>query len=680
MAARPPLVALKDVRLQDGPRPLFDGVDLAVEPRSRAALVGRNGAGKSTLMKVVMGLIEPDSGDRSVQSATRFAYVPQEPDLSPPAGWVGRAGSGASDGASERGVSGRGVSGDAHLLLTSTSTGAWTLLDYASSGEAEPWTAEALLTTFGLDPAKSTQGLSGGETRRAALAKAFAEEPDLLLLDEPTNHLDILAIELLENELISARFALLVVSHDRAFLNRVTDTVHWLEGRRVRTLNKGFVEFDDWAAKTLEEEAESLRRLTKTIERETETFYRSITARRSRNEGRARALQAMRAERAEKMKDVPRELSLGVDSGATSGKLVAEIKGVSKGFDTVASGESRVASDGSAAPTAEQDPSLSPLATRHSPLPARRTLFKNLTTRIMRGDRLGIVGPNGAGKTTLVKTLLGELAPDEGTVRLGANLEPVYLDQSREGLKSDMTLWDALTPGGGDSILVRGVSKHVAAYAKEFLFSEAQLRQPISTLSGGERNRLLLARALAKPANLLVLDEPTNDLDMDTLDKLEELLEGYDGTLILVSHDRDFIDRLATSTLALNGRGDIVETPGGWTDFLRQNPGFLNPPPVGGGGPPKAVEGARAVPAPQKKTAKLSYKDARRLEELEKLIETLPATIARHDAALSDPDLYARDPKAFDAAMKAAEKARAELEAAEMEWLELEEKKAALAG
>ena len=640
MAARPPLVALKDVRLQDGPRPLFDGVDLAVEPRSRAALVGRNGAGKSTLMKVVMGLIEPDSGDRSVQSATRFAYVPQEP------------------------------------IITGE-----TLLDYASSGEAEPWTAEAWLTTFGLDPAKSTQGLSGGETRRAALAKAFAEEPDLLLLDEPTNHLDILAIELLENELISARFALLVVSHDRAFLNRVTDTVHWLEGRRVRTLNKGFVEFDDWAAKTLEEEAESLRRLTKTIERETETFYRSITARRSRNEGRARALQAMRAERAEKMKDVPRELSLGVDSGATSGKLVAEIKGVSKGFDTPSvPSASASASEQEVSPSASTSSAHSSLTSTSTAHPNRRILFKNLTTRIMRGDRLGIVGPNGAGKTTLVKTLLGELPPDEGTVRLGANLEPVYLDQSREGLKSDMTLWDALTPGGGDSIIVRGVSKHVAAYAKEFLFSEAQLRQPISTLSGGERNRLLLARALAKPANLLVLDEPTNDLDMDTLDKLEELLEGYDGTLILVSHDRDFIDRLATSTLALNGRGDIVETPGGWTDFLRQNPGFLNPPPVGGGGPPKAVEGARAVPAPQKKTAKLSYKDARRLEELEKLIETLPATIARHDAALSDPDLYARDPKAFDAAMKAAEKARAELEAAEMEWLELEEKKAALAG
>ena len=604
MAARPPLVALKDVRLQDGQRPLFDGVDLAVEPRSRAAVVGRNGAGKSTLMKIVMGLIEADSGDRAVQAGTRFAYVAQEPD----------------------------ITGD-------------TLLDYAASGGAERWTAESWLETFGLSPSKSTQGLSGGETRRAALAKAFAEEPDVLLLDEPTNHLDILAIELLENELVQARFAVLVVSHDRAFLNKVTNTVHWLDNRRVRTLNKGFDAFDDWAAKVQEEEALALEKLTKTIERETETFYRSITARRTRNEGRARNLAALRAERAEKMKDVPRDLYLGVDSGAVSGKLVAELKGVTKVFGD-------------------------------------RTIFRNLTTRVMRGDRLAIVGPNGAGKTTLVKTLLGELAPDEGTIRLGANLEPVYLDQSREGLKSDMTLWDALTPGGGDSILVRGFSKHVAAYAKDFLFQESQLRQPISTLSGGERNRLLLARTLAKPANMLVLDEPTNDLDMDTLDKLEELLEGYDGTLILVSHDRDFVDRLATSTIAMNGRGDIVETPGGWQDFLRQNPTFLAPPPTHAETAPGARRVEKAEPSDRapKKTAKLSYKDARRLEEVEKLMETLPVEIARQDAILADQSLYTRDPAAFDRAMKAAEKARADLEAAELDWLELEEKKAALAG
>ncbi len=603
MAARPPLVALKDIRLQDGPRPLFEGVDMAIEPRTRAALVGRNGAGKSTLMKLVMGLVEPDAGERSVQAGTRFAWVPQEPVI----------------------------------------TGA-TLLDYAASGEAERWTAEAWLTTFGLDPAKPAVNLSGGEIRRAALAKAFAEEPDLLLLDEPTNHLDILAIERLEEELLSARFAVLVVSHDRAFLNRVTQSVHWLESRRVRTLDKGFDAFDGWSAKVLEEEAESLRRLSKAIERETETFYSSITARRTRNEGRAVRLESMRAERAERVRDQTRELTLAVDSGAATGKLVAELKGVTKAFGD-------------------------------------RTVLKPFTTRVMRGDRLGIVGPNGAGKTTLVKILLGELAPDAGTVRLGANLEPVYLDQSREGLKSDMTLWDALTPGGGDSILVRGRSMHVAAYAKDFLFQEAQLRQPISTLSGGERNRLLLARALAKPANMLVLDEPTNDLDMDTLDKLEDLLEGYDGTLILVSHDRDFVDRLATSTIALNGRGDIVETPGGWTDFVRQNPGFLAPPSEEDHPKPKSKEGGGGSPAPAKKpAAKLSYKDGRRLEELEGLLARLPDDIARHDATLADPDLYSRDPAAFERAMKAAEKARTDLAAAEEEWLELEAKREALAG
>ncbi|MBL0948334.1 MAG: ATP-binding cassette domain-containing protein [Brevundimonas sp.] len=609
MAARPPLVALRDVRLQDGPRPLFEGVDIAIEPRTRACLVGRNGAGKSTLMKIIMGQVEPDSGERAVQSGIRFANVPQEPV----------------------------ITGD-------------TLLDYATSGEAEPWTAESWLATFGLDPSKPAVNLSGGEIRRAALARAFAEEPDLMLLDEPTNHLDILAIEQLEEELISARCAILVVSHDRAFLNRVTQTCHWLEGRRVRSLNKSFNDFDDWSAKVIKEEAEALRRLSKTIERETETFYRSITARRTRNEGRARSLAALRTERAERLRDVPRDLQLGVDSGALSGKLVADLKGVSKVF-------------------------------------GERTVIKPFTTRIVRGDRLAIVGPNGAGKTTLVKILLGELAPDQGTVKLGANLEPVYLDQSREGLRSDMTLWDALTPGGGDSLLVRGMSKHVAAYAKDFLFQEGQLRQPISTLSGGERNRLLLARALAKPANMLVLDEPTNDLDMDTLDKLEELLETYDGTLILVSHDRDFVDRLATSTIAMNGRGDIVETPGGWTDFIRQNPGFLSGESrvtsAEKGRPAPALDSPASLttrPSPPATPKKLSYKDARRLEEIEGLMETLPADIARHDATLSDPDLYARDPKAFDRAMKAATAARAQLEAIEAEWLELEEKKAALGG
>ena len=438
--------------------------------------------------------------------------------------------------------------------------------------------------------------------------------------------------------LSKSRAAILTISHDRAFLTRVTKTCFWLESRKVRRLDDGFGKFDEWAAKMLEEEAESFRRLTKAIERETYTFYRSITAQRTRNEGRARELNKMRAERAERMREQQRPLDLTIDAGGYAGKLVAELKGVTKSF-------------------------------------GERLILKPFTTRMLRGDRVAIVGPNGAGKTTLVKILLGELAPDSGTVRLGANLEPVYLDQSREGLRSDMTLWDALTPGGGDSVLVRGFPKHVAAYARDFLFKETQLRQPVSSLSGGERNRLLLARALAKPANLLVLDEPTNDLDMDTLDLLEDLLADYDGTLILVSHDRDFIDRLATSTIALDGKGGAVETPGGWTDFQRQNPGFFADSPAA-----PAPAKPKSAAAPAAKPTKLSYKDARRLDELNGLLEKLPLAIAEQERRLEDPTLYARDPAAFDAIMQAAARARADLASAEEEWLALEEKREALGG
>jgi ATP-binding cassette subfamily F protein uup len=629
--ARAPLVSLRDVRLQDGPLPLFDGVDLAIEPGQHACLVGRNGAGKSTLMKLVMGLIEADSGERAVQAGARFAYVPQEPTIFGP-----------------------------------------TLRDHATSGGADPWAADQWLETFGLDPAKPAARLSGGETRRADLARAFAEQPDLLLLDEPTNHLDILAIETLEDELKAARFAVLMVSHDRTFLERTTKRCFWLENRRVRTLDKGFKAFDAWAAKVTEEEAESLRRLTKEIERETYTFYRSITAQRTRNEGRARRLEALRQDRARRVADLPRDIQLGVDSGPTSGKLVAELKGVSKSFSTGTRDETRVASD--------PPPSHSPLTTHHSPLPSR-TILKPFSTKVMRGDRLAIVGPNGAGKTTLVRLLLGEIEADTGSIRLGANLTPVYLDQARADLRSDMTLWDALTPGGGDSILVRGQSKHVAAYARDFLFKESQLRQPVSTLSGGERNRLLLARALAQPANLLVLDEPTNDLDMETLDRLEDLLEDYDGTLILVSHDRDFIDRLATSTIALNGRGDAVETPGGWTEFVRQNPGFLARDEGKG-----IREVAKPTPSPitnhdsRFTPKKLSYKDARRLEEAEREMESLPADIAALETALADPTLYSADRKRFDKLSADLDTARARLDAAESDWLRIEEMKSALAG
>ena len=336
-------------------------------------------------------------------------------------------------------------------------------------------------------------------------------------------------------------------------------------------------------------------------------------------------------------------MALAVDAGAPSGQRVAEAKAISKAF-------------------------------------GERVLLKGFSTRIQRGDRLAVVGPNGAGKTTLVKLLLGELEPDAGAVKLGTGLEIAYVDQARAALNGEDTLWDALAPAGGDQIMVRGQPRHIAAYARDFLFQDSQLRQPVASLSGGERNRLLLARALAQPANLLVLDEPTNDLDMDTLDLLEELLADYDGTLILVSHDRDFIDRLATSTIALDGRGRAVETPGGWSDFVSQNPGFFDAV-RGRALTPKAAPVARpaAPPPPERAPVKLSYKDQRRLEELDKAMPRLSDEIVTLEAKLEDASLYARDRPAFDAIMARLSAARAELAAAEEAWLELEEKREALA-
>lgn len=601
MNTKAPLLALKDVRLMDGMNPLFDGVDIALEPGVRACLVGKNGAGKSTLMRLMAGLIEADSGERTLMQGLRYAYVLQEPQ----------------------------PDGD-------------TVLDWAISDGAESYLAEAELFEFGLDPQTAAASLSGGEKRRAALAKAFAEEPDLIFLDEPTNHLDIFAIEALEERLKSFRGAALIVSHDRTFLERVTQRCYWLYDRKIMRLDAGYATFEGWSEKIVEEQAESLRRLEKAIERETKTFYSSITARRTRNEGRAARLQAMRADAAERVKNLGKTMEMSIDSGGTSGKLVAELKGVSKGFGD-------------------------------------KTLLSNFSTRIMRGDRLAIVGPNGAGKSTLVKLLIGQITADSGEIKLGTNLETAYLDQGRDTLKGEETLWDALANSGSDQIMVQGQPKHVAGYAKEFLFRENQLRQPVKSLSGGERNRLQLARALAKSTNLLVLDEPTNDLDMDTLDLLEDMLADYDGTLILVSHDRDFIDRLATSTLALNGKGKTVETPGGWQDFLRQNPEFFTElshrtPTVS----KPAVKAPAPKPAPKPATKKLSYKDQKRLEDLNALMPKWQAEIKNTEAALSDPNLYAKSPAKFDALMKTLEKLKTDLENGELEWLELEEKREAL--
>ena len=596
---RAPILALKDVRLADGPLMLFDGVDLALDARVRACLVGRNGAGKSTLLRILAGQIEPDGGERNIATGTRIAFVPQEPE----------------------------IVGD-------------TLLDYATAGGAMDYQAEARLTDFGLDPQKGAQGLSGGEIRRAALARAFAEDADVILLDEPTNHLDILAIETLEEELAASKAAALIVSHDRAFLERVTRRCFWLEYRLVKRLDQGFAGFEDWAEKIAAQEAEEARRLDRFIQREAHWMARGVTARRARNEGRKRRLESLRQDKADRLKDTRKELNMGLASSGVSGKRVVEAKGVSKAFGD-------------------------------------RVLLKNFSTRILRGDRVAIVGPNGAGKTTLVKVLLGQIPADDGEVKLGTNLEISYIDQARATLSPEMTLRDVLLPLGGDQILVRGEPRHIVSYAKDFLFTEAQLRQPVRSLSGGERNRLLLARALANPANVLVLDEPTNDLDMDTLDLLEDLLADYEGTLILVSHDRDFIDRLATSTIGLDGKGHAIETPGGWQDFISQNPGFFARLPV-------AAFAAAKMPAPAPPkpkaapAAKLTYKDQRRLEELDALIAGAPAKIAALEKKLADPGLYSRDPAAFQQLSRDLETVRTQLAAAEEEWLSLEERREAL--
>ena len=594
---KPPLLALKTVRLADGPKMLFDGVDLAIEPRSRACLVGRNGAGKSTLLKILSGLISPEEGERAIQPAIRVAYVPQEPEM----------------------------------------FGA-TLRDHVTAGGAPEHRGDAGLEMFGLDPAKSTTGLSGGEIRRAALARAFAEEPDILLLDEPTNHLDILAIETLEGELAASRAAMVIVSHDRAFLERTTQRCFWLEHRKVRRLDKGFAAFDGWVEQIMAAEAEEDRKLDKQLEREEYWLQRGVTGRRARNEGRRRALMDLRKVKRERLGEARGELAMGLASSGLSGQRVIEAKGLAKAF-------------------------------------GERPLLKGFSTRILRGDRVAVVGPNGAGKTTLVKLLLGEIAPDAGTVKLGANLEIAYIDQARADLRPDMLVRDVLTPFGGDQVMVRGQPRHVVSYAKDFLFGENQIRQPVRSLSGGERNRLLLARALATPANLLVMDEPTNDLDMDTLDLLEDLLADFEGTLILVSHDRDFIDRLATSTIGLDGHGQVVETPGGWQDFVGQNPGFFRK--IGAGSAPTAK-----APTPQKtagvRPTKLSYKDQRRLTELEDLIASLPAAIARLEQDLADPNLYSRDRAGFDRINARLDVDRARLTAVEDEWLALEEQRETL--
>jgi ATP-binding cassette subfamily F protein uup len=602
--AAPPVLALSDLSLTFGGEPLFSGVSMAVGEGDRLCLVGRNGSGKSTLLKIAAGLVEPDAGERFVRPGKAVAWLPQEPDF---AGFA-------------------------------------SLGDYAAAGldAAERWRAEAAMQGLGVAEALDPAAASGGERRRAALARVLAAEADLLLLDEPTNHLDIAAIEWLEGWLGSTRAGFVLISHDRALLRRVTRSTLWLDRGEARRLDRGFEAFEAWRDKTYEEDAASARKLDRLIRREARWAVEGVSARRTRNQGRLRRLAALRDERRRQVGPAG-AAPLALESGPASARLVAEAKGVGKRL-------------------------------------GGREIVRGFSIRVTRGDRVAFVGPNGAGKTTLLRLLTGALAPDSGSLRLGERLRLATFDQNRAQLDPEASLWETLTGeaelgagGGGDQILVRGRPKHVVGYLKEFLFDERQARGPVKALSGGERARLLLAKLMAKPSNLLVLDEPTNDLDVETLDLLQERLDEYDGTVLLVSHDRDFIDRVATSTVRLDGAGGAVEHAGGWSDMLAQRPA-----PEPAAAPSPAARSAPAAPKPEREARKLSYAQARRLDRLPEEIERLEREIAALEAHLAEPGLYARDAAGFDKAAAALAQRREALERAEAEWLELEALREAL--
>jgi ATP-binding cassette subfamily F protein uup len=597
-----PLLALSRAAVASGGPPIFAEVTFGIAPGERICLVGRNGSGKSTMLKVLAGLTDLDAGERFVQPGAVIAYMPQEPDFRP------------------------------------ESTAAEHVLEGLGRPEAsERYRAEAILAEAGIDPDRKLANLSGGEGRRISLARAFVAEPDVLLLDEPTNHLDIPAIEWLEARLAGFRGAILLISHDRALLTGTSERVLWLDRGRLRSTDQGFAGFAAWSDAVLDAEAAEQHRLDRKIEAETVWLHQGISARRKRNMGRVRALQALRQDRASRIGQGT--VRLGEAAVQQGGRLVLELEHVTKTF-----------------------PGAPP-----------RPVIHDFSTRVLRGDRVGIIGPNGAGKSTLLKLMLGTLAPDQGKIRRGANLLPAVFDQRRDALDGAMTVWETLTGGEGDTVFVRGQPRHVVSYMRDFLFDDRQARHAVASLSGGEKNRLLLAKVLAQESNLLVLDEPTNDLDMETLDLLEEVLADYPGTLLLVSHDRDFLDRLVTSVIAVEGGGEVAEYAGGYTDYLRQRP-------VRGIAAASRAKAPKPAQAKASKPARLGFRDTHDLERLPGVIDALIQEKQALEQRLADAGLYARDQAGFAKASDRIAAIALEIAAAEDRWLELEMKRDALAG
>ena len=680
----PPILSFEDLGLVQGEGWLFRHLDVHVGPRDRLALIGRNGAGKTTLLKCLAGLIETDEGKRTVVPGKKIVMLEQDPPMA----------------------------------------GHRTLADWVLSGEAapQPHEAAAIADQLGIDLSRETATASGGERRRAAIARALAQDPDLLFLDEPTNHLDLAAIDWLESWLNRFSGAFIVISHDRTFLTRLTKSCLWLDRGQIRRAEVGFGGFEAWTERVYAEEQRAAEKLDAKLAIELHWLQRGVTARRRRNQGRLAKLGEMRAARAA-MIGGPGVSKLGLARDDTKTKTVIDAEGVWKSFpgsfalsevegrgderastslstnepqdlDTEQSAQERASTSLSTNEVEAVRPERSAEARSRRALntdetgggAGRRTIIRDFTLRVQRGDRIGIVGANGAGKTTLLKLLTGELQPDEGKVTLAKTLSGIVIDQQRKLMAPDKRVRDVLADGG-DWIEVRGTKKHIKGYLKEFLFSPELTEAPVGSLSGGERSRLLLAREFARASNLLVLDEPTNDLDLETLDLLQEVIADYEGTVLIVSHDRDFLDRTVTVTLGLDGSGKVDVVAGGYEDWAkrRSSPGR-------GGGSRAAADGGGAPPATKARAAsplhqpsagpppragedrrKLSYKDQRDLDRLPGEIERIEREIAADEAALADPDLYTRDPKRFAALMASIERKRAEKEAAELRWLEVAE-------
>jgi ABC transport system ATP-binding/permease protein len=596
-----PFIQLTGTRLTFGGTPLLEGADLSVEEGDRICLIGRNGSGKSTLLKIVAGMVEADAGDRFVTPGATIRYLAQEPDFS--------------------------------AFPTTLAA-----VEASLAPGDDPYRARYLLEEMGLSGAENPKILSGGEAKRVALAAALAPEPDVLLLDEPTNHLDLPAIEWLEEELMRIRSAIVMISHDRRFLTRLSRTTVWLDRGQTRRIDQGFAAFEAWRDKIFEEEEIAQQKLAREIVREEHWLRYGVTARRKRNVRRLANLFDLRKQHRD-FRGAQGDVKMAVSEAETSGKIVIEAIKAGKHY-------------------------------------GERSIVKDLSMRIARGDRIGIVGPNGAGKTTLVNLITGLLKPDQGSVKLGANVAMVTLDQKREALDPAVGVAETLTDGRSDFLEIAGERKHVMSYMKDFLFRPEQSRTPVGKLSGGERGRLMLARALAKPSNLIVLDEPTNDLDLETLDLLEELIADYPGTVMLVSHDRDFLDRVTTATLMSEGEGRWVEYAGGYSDMLTQRGAGVaarKAVKLPADAPP-AEKQIEPLPLAEKNSRKLSFKEKHALETLPDKIAALERDIAKVETALAENGLYSKDPTRYQKLMALLPKLQADLLANEEEWLMLAER------